>query len=110
MLIRAIRHLLDNSLKYTTSGGTVQVNVQMLESELEISVADSGVGISRADQDRLFEKFYRVHGQQDNDSVGSGLGLSFVKSIIELHGGRVWLESQLGQGSTFYFALPAQNK
>jgi two-component system phosphate regulon sensor histidine kinase PhoR len=110
MLSRATRHLLDNSLKYTPSGGTVQVNVQMRESELEISVADSGVGISRADQDRLFEKFYRVHGQQDKDSVGSGLGLSFVKSIIELHDGRVWLESQLGQGSTFYFALPVQNK
>ena len=109
MFRRAIRHLLDNSLRYTSSGGMVQVNVQMRESELEISVADSGVGISRADQDRLFEKFYRVHGQQDTDSVGSGLGLSFVKSIVELHDGRVWLESQLGQGSTFYFALPVQN-
>ena len=109
MLGRATRHLLDNSLKYTSSGGTVQVNVQMSKSEVEISVADSGVGISRADQDRLFEKFYRVHGQQDADSVGSGLGLSFVKSIVERHGGRVWLESQLGQGSTFYFALPVQD-
>ena len=106
MLRRAIRHLLDNSLQYSSSGGTVQVNVQMLKSEVEISVADDGIGISRADQDRLFEKFYRVYGQQDTDAVGSGLGLSFVKSISERHGGRVWLESQLGQGSTFYLTLP----
>ncbi len=106
MLGRAIRHLLDNALRYTSAGGSVQVNVQMRNSEVEISVADDGIGISRADQDRLFEKFYRVYGQQDTDSVGSGLGLSFVKSIAERHGGRVWLESQLGQGSTFYFALP----
>ena len=109
MLGRAIRHLLDNSLRYTSSGGTVQVNVQMIKSEVEISVADDGIGISRADQDRLFEKFYRVYGQQDTDSSGSGLGLSFVKSIAERHGGRVWLDSQLGQGSTFYFALPTNN-
>ena len=109
MLGRAIRHLLDNSLRYTSSGGTVQVNVQMRKSEVEISVADDGIGISRADQDRLFEKFYRVYGQEDTDSSGSGLGLSFVKSIAERHGGRVWLDSQLGQGSTFYFALPTNN-
>ena len=57
----------------------------------------------------FFEKFYRVYGQQDTDSSGSGLGLSFVKSIAERHGGRVWLDSQLGQGSTFYFALPTNN-
>ena len=70
----------DNSYSYP------RILVKMIKSEVEISVADDGIGISRADQDRLFEKFYRVYGQQDTDSVGSGLGLSFVKSIAERHG------------------------
>ena len=107
LLRRAIRHLIDNGVRYTKAGGTVRVHVDMRADDVVLSVTDNGVGISRADQDRLFERFYRVSGQQDGEYVGSGLGLTFVKSISERHGGRVWLESQLGQGSTFFLSLPA---
>ncbi len=108
LLRRAIRHLLDNGVRYTSAGGSVQARVEMRAEGVVIAVADSGVGISRADQGRLFERFYRVKGQQEGESGGSGLGLAFVKSIAERHGGRVWLESQLGQGSTFFLSLPTQ--
>jgi two-component system sensor histidine kinase SenX3 len=81
----------------------------MRAEDVVLAVADNGVGISHADQDRLFERFYRVRGQQEGESGGSGLGLAFVKSISERHGGRVWLESRLGQGSTFFLSLPAQS-
>ena len=107
LLRRAIRHLIDNGVRYTKAGGTVRVHVDMRADDVVLSVSDNGVGISRADQDRLYERFYRVSGQQDGEYVGSGLGLTFVKSISDRHGGRVWLKSQLGQGSTFYFSLPA---
>ena len=108
LLRRAIRHLLDNGLRYTPAGGSVQARVDMRAEDVVLAVSDSGVGISRADQDRLFERFYRVKGQQEDESGGSGLGLAFVKSIAERHDGRVWLESQLGQGSTFFLSLSAQ--
>ncbi|HJL69771.1 MAG TPA: ATP-binding protein, partial [Anaerolineales bacterium] len=88
LLRRAIRHLLDNGVRYTSAGGSVQARVEMRAEGVVIAVADSGVGISRADQDRLFERFYRVKGQQEGESGGSGLGLAFVKSIAERHGGR----------------------
>ena len=110
MLSRAIRHLLDNAVRYSSEGDEIQINVQIEQDGLEIAVSDTGIGIARADQDRLFEKFYRVQGQPDMESVGSGLGLSLVKSIVELHGGRVWLESQLGKGSTFYIILPIERQ
>jgi signal transduction histidine kinase len=108
LLRRAIRHLLDNGVRYTPTGGRVQSRVEMRAEDVVLAVSDNGVGISRADQDRLFERFYRVRGQEKGESGGSGLGLAFVKSISERHRGRVWLESQLGQGSTFFLSLPAQ--
>ena len=67
---------------------------------------DSGVGISKTDQARLFEKFYRVQKQEANGELGSGLGLAIVKSVVEQHGGRVYVESRLGVGSTFTIELP----
>ena len=106
MLSRAVRHLLDNAIRCSANGDDIQINVQIVKNNIEVAVIDNGIGISRADQDRLFQKFYRVQGQQVTESLGSGLGLSLVKSIIELHGGHVWLESQLGVGSTFFFSIP----
>ena len=108
LLMRAIRHLLDNGVRYTPVGGSVVACVEMRDDDVVLSVSDSGVGIARADRDRLFERFYRVRGQGEDESQGSGLGLAFAKSIAERHGGRVWLDSQLGQGSTFYISLPVQ--
>ena len=107
MLLRqAIANLVDNAIKYTPSGGTVTVGLQTVGQEIHISVSDTGVGIAPEDQVRLFEKFYRIRRRGMDDVPGSGLGLAIVKSIVERHGGRVWVESQLNRGSTFTIALP----
>jgi signal transduction histidine kinase len=71
-----------------------------------ISVADTGIGIAKADHVHLFEKFSRIRQPETIDIKGSGMGLAIVKSIVEWHNGRVWVESELGQGSTFYVSLP----
>ncbi len=107
MLLRqAIANLVDNAIKYTPSGGTVKVGLQVVGQEVHIVVSDTGIGISPEDQVRLFEKFYRIRRRGMEDVPGSGLGLAIVKSIVERHGGRVWVESQLNRGSTFTIALP----
>jgi two-component system phosphate regulon sensor histidine kinase PhoR len=71
-----------------------------------ISVKDTGIGIAPADQARLFERFYRVKRRETVDIKGSGLGLAIVKSIAQWHRGRVWVESQIGEGATFYILIP----
>jgi len=107
MLLRqAIANLVDNAIKYTPSGGTVTVGLQVVGQEVHILISDTGVGIAPEDQVRLFEKFYRIRRRGMEDVPGSGLGLAIVKSIVERHGGRVCLESQLNRGSTFTIALP----
>lgn len=102
----ALVNLLDNGIAYTENGGQVTISAAQLEDELVLMVSDSGIGIAPSDQLRLFEKFFRVARPGDSQQRGSGLGLAIVKSTAERHGGRVWVESQLGQGSTFYLALP----
>jgi signal transduction histidine kinase len=73
---------------------------------VQVTVADTGIGISPADQCQLFEKFFRADHPLVRRVPGTGLGLSIVKSLVEVHGGRIWVESQLDEGSTFYFTLP----
>ncbi len=106
LLKRAVTNLLDNAFKYTPAGGLVTVNLSEMSESLILYVKDSGIGIAPSDQARLFERFYRVKRRDTLDIKGSGLGLAIVKSIAEWHGGRVWVESQLGAGSTFYMAIP----
>jgi signal transduction histidine kinase len=106
LLKRTISNLLDNAMKYTPSGGSITVGLDERADSLILRVSDTGIGIAPADQTRLFEKFYRVKRRDTLDIKGSGLGLAIVKSIAEWHGGRVWVDSQLGAGSTFYLALP----
>lgn len=106
LLRQAITNLVDNAIKYTPAGGKVSVGLRVFGREVHISVADTGVGIAPEDQVRLFEKFYRIRHRGMDDTPGSGLGLAIVKSIVERHGGRVWVESQPGRGSTFTIALP----
>jgi PAS domain S-box-containing protein len=106
-LIRhAITNLVDNALKYTSPNGSVTVSVQEGDDFMVVAVKDSGIGVAPADQARLFERFYRVKRRETIDIKGTGLGLAIVKSIADWHQGRVWVESQLGQGSTFYLLLP----
>ena len=109
-IAQVLRNLLDNAIKYSPEGGLVVVRGQVHENENEIviSVADQGVGIAPEHLNRLFEKFFRVESGMGHHVVGSGLGLPIAHTIVESHGGRIWAESQLGEGSTLYFALPLE--
>jgi PAS domain S-box-containing protein len=106
LLRRVISNLIDNAIKYTPEGGTITVGWETRGDRVLISVADNGIGIAKTDQVRLFEKFSRIKRRETIKIKGSGLGLAIVKSIVERHRGRVWVESELGQGSTFYVELP----
>ena len=107
LLDRVLHNLVDNAIKYTPSGGTVTVLARPVDDDKVLfGIKDSGVGISPIDQPRLFEKFFRIARRDAPKEKGTGLGLAIVKSIVERHHGRVWVESQLGEGSTFFVELP----
>jgi two-component system phosphate regulon sensor histidine kinase PhoR len=101
-----LQNLLDNAIRYTSAGGQIRVKAVAEKSNIVISVADTGIGIPKADQDRIFERFYRADAARSRESGGTGLGLSIVKHLVEAHGGRIRVESEVGQGSTFYVHLP----
>lgn len=106
LLQQALHNLVENAIKYTRPEGKVLLRVQTQPIGVVFQVIDNGIGVSPMDLPRVFEKFYRGAQQTSKDERGSGLGLAIVKSIAERHGGRVWAESQLGKGSTFYLAIP----
>jgi signal transduction histidine kinase len=103
---QVVRNLLDNAIKYSPEGGLIVVRGQSLEKEVVISVADQGVGIAPEHLNRLFEKGFRVKSGLIRHVAGSGLGLPICLTIVESHGGRIWAESKLGQGTTLHFTLP----
>jgi signal transduction histidine kinase len=103
---QVLRNLLDNAVKYSPQGGIIVVRSQVQADQVVVSVADQGVGIAPEHLNRLFEKFFRVDSGLSHHVVGSGLGLPIALTIIDSHGGRIWAESRLGEGSTFYFTLP----
>ena len=105
LLTRVVVNLLSNGIKYTPAGGEVQVRARPQDGALLFEVRDTGYGIPAEALPYLFDRFYRVP-DHEVEIEGSGLGLSIVKSIVEKHGGRVWVESQVGQGSTFAFTVP----
>jgi two-component system phosphate regulon sensor histidine kinase PhoR len=106
LLRQAISNLVDNAIKYTPTGGQVRVQLAAEDGVFRVAVADTGLGVAPADQVHLFEKFFRVKQRGSTQVKGSGLGLAIVKSIVEWHGGRVWVDSKLGKGSTFYIEVP----
>ncbi len=106
LLHQALYNLVENALKYTPDGGEVTVDLQTTDSTLTFAVKDSGIGIPASDLPRLFEKFYRGTNREALAKRGTGLGLAIVKSIAERHGGKVWVESELGKGSTFHLQVP----
>jgi len=105
---QVLRNLLDNAVKYSPQGGLIVVRGEICEDEVIVSVADQGVGIAPEHLNRLFEKFFRIKSALGRHVVGSGLGLPIARTIVESHRGRIWAESHLGQGSTFYFTLPLE--
>ena len=106
LLRQAVANLVDNAVKYTPSGGIVTVGLSVRDEQAVIRVADTGIGIAPDDHVRLFEKFYRIRRRDTMGIPGTGLGLAIVKSIVERHGGKVWVDSELDKGSTFYVSLP----
>lgn len=105
-LDQAVSNLVSNAIKFTPEGGKISVSAREEKGEVVVEIKDTGIGIAPEDQVHLFEKFYRVESEETSSIEGTGLGLAIVKSIVEGHGGRVWVKSQLGQGSTFAFSLP----
>ncbi|WP_303774275.1 ATP-binding protein [Anaerolinea thermophila] len=106
LLQQALYNLVENAIKYTPAGGKVSVRLEERHESLVVRVIDTGIGIAPLDLPRLFEKFYRSGRRESYQQRGSGLGLAIVKSIVDRHHGRVWVESQLGKGSTFSMELP----
>lgn len=103
----ACTNLVDNAIKYNRPGGTVVLSVETMDDAIAITVSDTGIGIPASEQRKIFERFYRVDKARSRETGGTGLGLSIVKHAAEFHGGKVRLESTLGEGSTFSIELPA---
>lgn len=106
-ITQVLRNLLDNAVKYSPQGGLIVVRGETRGGEVVVSVADQGIGIAPEHLNRLFEKYFRIKAGASRGVAGSGLGLPIARAIVEAHGGRIWAESHLGQGSTFYFTLPS---
>ncbi len=99
-------NLLSNAVKFTPEGGRVAINAKQTNGAVEISVTDTGIGIAPEDQPKIFEEFRQVGFDYAHKSEGTGLGLTLAKKFVELHGGRIWVESEVGKGSKFTFTLP----
>ena len=110
LLQQALRNLVDNAINFNSQNGEVWVRYSMEDGRIIFEVEDNGIGISPVDQQRLFEKFYRVENREKDKQGGTGLGLAIVKSIAERHGGDAWIKSELGSGSTFYLAIPIRQR
>jgi two-component system, OmpR family, phosphate regulon sensor histidine kinase PhoR len=106
LLEQVFINILDNAIKYTPEGGRIEISSQLKGQEILVAIRDNGIGIPKEDVIRIFERFYRVDKGRSQEMGGTGLGLSIVKHIIQAHGGRVWAESEMGKGSTFFFTIP----
>jgi signal transduction histidine kinase len=107
LLHRVFLNLISNAIKYSPAGGLVAVAAYRTNAAVIISVADEGIGIAKPVQDRIFESFFRVDNTDSRRTSGTGLGLALVREAVSQHGGRVWVESEEGKGSTFFVSLPA---
>jgi signal transduction histidine kinase len=107
---QVLTNLLGNAIKFTPAGGAVTMAVAVGDDEVRFSVADTGKGVSPEDQARIFERFYQSEAATRHHSGGYGLGLAIAKLIVEQHGGRIWVESQAGQGASFSFTIPLRRE
>ncbi len=105
-LAEVLLNLLDNAVQYTPEGGCIRMRARAADGNVVVTVSDTGIGIPLADQERIFERFYRVDAARSREVGGTGLGLAIAKHIVEAHGGRIWVESTVGQGSDFHFSIP----
>jgi two-component system phosphate regulon sensor histidine kinase PhoR len=105
-LAEVLQNLLDNAIQYTLPGGQIVLSAATVGEEVVLTVSDTGIGIPQADQPRIFERFYRVDVARSREAGGTGLGLAIAKHLVEIHGGRLWVESEIGQGSRFHFSVP----
>jgi two-component system, OmpR family, phosphate regulon sensor histidine kinase PhoR len=105
-LQEVLQNLLDNAIQYTLPSGKIVLSAEAANEEVIFTVADTGIGIPQADQPRIFERFYRVDVARSREAGGTGLGLAIARHLIEVHGGRLWVESELGVGSKFHFSVP----
>ncbi len=108
-LSEVLQNLLDNAVQYTGPGGRIEVSARADGRDVVITVSDTGIGIPQADQTRIFERFYRVDTARSREVGGTGLGLSIAKHLVEVHGGRIWVDSEVGRGSSFHFTVPIHN-
>jgi signal transduction histidine kinase len=103
-----VLNLLSNAIKFTPEGGRIEVAAMPKNGFVEVSVRDTGVGIAPDDQEAVFEEFRQV-GTADKKVEGTGLGLTLCRKFVELHGGTIWVKSELGKGSTFTFTIPVRH-
>ncbi len=105
---QVLRNLLTNAMKYSPEEAVIEAGVYRQAGEILVMIRDSGIGISEEDQKRIFDRFYRVDKARSRAMGGTGLGLPIAKELMELHGGRIWVRSNVGQGSEFWLAFPEQ--
>ena len=105
---QVVFNLLSNAVKFTPEGGRVDIQTARADGEVRVAVTDTGPGIPPADQERIFEEFQQAQPEEGERPEGTGLGLALSKKLVELHGGRIWVESEPGRGSTFVFTLPVE--
>ena len=109
-LRQVLSNLISNAIKYSPDGGQITVSGQYNRDQVYVAVSDQGIGIPVGEQDRIFDRFYRVESALSRRTQGAGLGLYLVKSVIEAHKGSIWVSSKPGRGSTFVFTLPRESE
>lgn len=105
---QVLNNLLTNAIKYSTSGSTILIGCEEADGKVKISITDEGIGISLENQQKLFDRFYRVKSEHISTISGFGVGLYLASEILKFHESEIFVESKLGVGSTFYFSLPVQ--
>ena len=105
---QVVLNLLSNAVKFTPEGGRIRLQGDREDDTVRISVSDTGIGIAPEEQEAVFEEFRQVGSDQARKSEGTGLGLALARKFVELHGGRIWVASEVGKGSTFTITIPEQ--
>jgi signal transduction histidine kinase len=103
---QVISNLINNAIKYSPKGSTITLRCELLDNDIRIAVTDQGIGIKLKDQEKIFQRFYRVDDREMQSVSGFGIGLYLSSEIVQRHKGKIWVDSTEGKGSTFYFTLP----